>query len=337
MDHNSLSGKIESTSDAIFKIYAQDLRKKIQEHWTALDMAAGMEKREFLEKFGPTKGGFWFGDVSFHFRDLEKRMSHTQFCKFPTYIASKKVLNTRLIEFNYLFPKDSLTEAFLPVLLTGYLQKRSTNDSFVENLYAYQNSTSVDFKKKSQMYMDIPSLEEAYSGLYNNPKARKVSSKNILRAFKIYQQIMIFLVILRAVSHKCNVTLSFYMYEILTGALSLLNKYPEKCFNRLDKLEPQQILADPTELHCEIIEYIGDTIDDFAKIRTSNPHDILHDAISSIPFLTFLGKLRYELYGQEETDDMFFSDCSDTFAIIDWRHHCDESEDPLYPIDDTDF
>lgn len=88
MDHNSLSGKIESTSDAIFKIYAQDLRKKIQEHWTALDMAAGMEKREFLEKFGPTKGGFWFGDVSFHFRDLEKRMSHTQFCKFPTYICT---------------------------------------------------------------------------------------------------------------------------------------------------------------------------------------------------------------------------------------------------------
>lgn len=219
MDHNNASEKIESTPDSIFKIYAQDLRKKIQEHWTALDTATGMERREFLERFGPTKGGFWFGDVSFHFCDLEKRISRAEFCKFPTYIADNKILNARLIEFNYLFPKDPLIEAFLPVLLTGYLQKRSTNDSFVENLYAYQNGASVDFKKKSQIYLAIPSLERAYPGLYNNRQARKVSSKNISRAFKIYQQIMVFLVILRAVSHKCNVTLSFYVYEILTGAL----------------------------------------------------------------------------------------------------------------------
>lgn len=239
MDHNNALGNIESTSDAIFKMYAQDLRQKIQEHWTALNTASGMEREEFLERFGPTKGGFWFGDVSFHFRDLEKKISHAEFCKFPTCIADKETLNTRLIEFNYLFPEGPLTKAFLPVLLTGYLQKRSTNDSFVENLYAYQNGALVDFKKKSQMYLEIPSLEKAYPGLYHNPKARKVSSKNISRAFKIYQQIMVFFVILRAVSHKCNVTLSFYTYEILTKALHLLNKYPEKCFNMLDNLEPQ--------------------------------------------------------------------------------------------------
>lgn len=337
MDHNNASGEIKSTSDAIFKIYAQDLRKKIQEHWTVLDAATGMERREFLERFASTKGGFWFGDVSFHFCDLEKRISRAEFCKFPTYIADNKILNARLIEFNYLFPEDPLIEAFLPVLLTGYLQKRSTNDSFVENLYAYQNGALVDFKKKSQMYLDIPSLEKAYPGLYNNPKARKVSSKNISRAFKIYQQIMVFFVILRAVSHKCNVTLSFYTYEILTGTLSLLNQYPEKCFNILDNLEPQQILEDPPELHREIIKYIGDTIDDFVKIRTINPHDNYHEPAGSIPFLIFLGKLRYELYGHEESDDMFFNDISDMFAHIDWGHHYDESEEPLYSMDDVDF
>ena len=54
-------------------------------------------------------------------------------------------------------------------------------------------------------------------------------------------------------------------------------------------------------------------------------------------FLIFLGKLRYELYGHEESDDMFFNDTSDMFAHIDWGHHYDESEEPLYSMDDVDF
>ena len=56
MDQDLTFSGIGSTADAVLKAYSQDLWKRLQDHWTALDDAAGMEAQEFFEKFGLKKG-----------------------------------------------------------------------------------------------------------------------------------------------------------------------------------------------------------------------------------------------------------------------------------------
>ena len=331
MDQDLTFSGIGSTADAVLKAYSQNLWKRLQDHWTALDDAAGMEAQEFFEKFGPGKKGFWFGDVIFHVEDLKRHMPDAEFRKFPLYISDRERLMAGLTEFNYLFPEDPLIRSFLPVLLTGYLQKRQINDSFVENLYSYQRDSRRNFSKKMRMYLDIPSLEDAYPGLYRNPQARNVSSKNTKRAFGIYRQIMIFFVILRAVSHSCNVPLSFYTYDILTNSLVLLGGHAGNLLDAVEDLEPTDVREEHRQLSAEILKYIDDTLCSFSGIRTIDSDEGHPEPKWNIPFLTFLGNLRCQLYVSKGEDD--FNDDSDFFAGFDWRHHCNRSEALVDGID----
>ena len=327
MEKDLIFEGIESTADAIQRAYSQTLRKKLQEYWMVLDDAAGMEPEDFRKRFKPGKKSAWANNVIYHVNDLKKAMSNREFQTLPNYITDQEKLMAGLTEFNYLFPEDELVKSFLPVLLTGYLQRRKPNDSFVENLYTYQHESGRLIAKRAQTYLRIPPLEETYKGLYHNPLNRKVSSKNTNRAFSIYRRIMVFFLILEAVSCSCNVPLSFYIYDVLTGALTLMGGCTEKLIDEVENLKPEEIWTDHEELREKIMKCVVKTRRSFSKIRTVKPcksHPIPQE---NPQFLIFLGNLRSQLYDGENKDD--FDDDSDLFATLD-RLHYSEDQRPMY-------
>lgn len=128
-----------------------------------------------------------------------------------------------------LLPNNDMIKGVLPVLMVGYVLNKKPGDSFVTSLTGEQLGEAFSYDGKTKLFLP-PSLIESYPGL-KDEKFVPYPTKTLFHAFL---HPILFLFLLLQARRDCNVSLSFYTYEYLTGYLHLLSLNAETLLDKLD-------------------------------------------------------------------------------------------------------
>lgn len=259
---------ISETSMAVHYQYHGCLSKELIKHWKDLYNASDKLPDKFSDKFYDRLAGNypWFGDMLFFWSDVQKHTSASIFEEFPLNIREN--LKEISIELDYILPKTSLTQAFLPVLITCYVfNRRKTNLSFIKALYEKNslndgNIPDLGFDRGLK-YLSTIEMKAKYSKL--SPK--DVSLKDAKRARAVYLNIIQFFIFLLSFENLCNMALSFYTFECMTGYLHLLGDEANDIIREFDKKKPSEILQMDTTLNARVYQYANSILQDFYTIR----------------------------------------------------------------------
>lgn len=263
-----------SVSDRFKKIYYDDLWSEIKNRCIQLNQSSN-------EVSGNHIAVPWFGDIKFVWRDFSKKCPKALLSHFPANITKGR-LPEIASELHNLLPRTDLVKSFLPVLLSSYVTNRKKN--FLQLL----NNETLDISHiESQKHLwSTPSLSKNYPAM----TADDVKLKSWDRGLSVYSKIIQFSLFNKATFHICDVGSSFYMFEIMTGYLHLLDA--DACYY-IDKLartkeKGNMPFCTPNEFNEEIKSYIEDKL----CTNCNLPGDK-----SSVPFgfLTFLYNLKHEL------------------------------------------
>lgn len=344
---------ITKTARSVKKRY-EDLQESLISHWVDLQDADSKSEKKFLSEYGPSNTGYWFGDVSY-IDIFSQKLQWINFEKsFPVNLSNLKRRSQLMSEFNYLFPCSPLTENFLPVLLSSFFLNSSENKPIAKNLFTIKGP--MDIKSSVKELTLIPRWEVTYKKLLENKKARKVSTKNLGRAFAIYRRIIIFFLFMKAADEIANIPLSFYTFQAMTGYLELLDTKATNLVSILDGEGPLKLFEyeqNGSVMTNNILEYIDETLDEFCKMQVDLKREPIYFSNS---FLVFLGNLRGQLYDHSEEYDRAIEkgegetrvmnknkrkidskvpvDDSDFFAALDeWRSYVTEKQRNYHPAD----
>lgn len=190
--------------------YQTDLWKDIKNHWISINP---IELNEMLEKQCEKP---WFGNLSSFWENIKNNCSPSISKQFPDSLLNKESMIRNQTELNFLLPKTDLVNAFLPVLITSYFENRHKNLKFLNNLFQGA-CTETDLERGKYLWFTAP-FKETYKKL----RAEHCKANSIGRTLPIYIHILQFLAFLACTSCHCNVGLSFYLFEYMTGYLHLL-------------------------------------------------------------------------------------------------------------------
>lgn len=216
-----------------------------------------------------------------------------------------------------MLPEISSVKAALPVLLCNFFSNwGKPYANFVtllkeESYYSDQHSKFEAVLKTGEKLWIAPSLKKAYGKLTGND----FSIDNVKRILPVYLKTIQFLVFLqyasnsRYVGSACNVSLSFYSYESMTGYLHLLGADARDYVSKIDKAigdsssAPESLFAQVEETYGERIKkYICDYVEDFyANDFPKNEPSGEKQYRWTPNFLTYLANLKVELSPPEFT------------------------------------
>lgn len=149
-------------------------------------------------------------------------------------------------------------ERILPVLITSYIQNKKHNDSFAFSLI--DGSLEEDFQYHQKVEIFIP---ERWEKRYSKLTERDCEESNARRIFPVFLNAATFLFFLLKTKDVCNIGLSFYIYDYLTGYLSLLSSKSVKLIDSLNQFYCRGNVADRYTEDKEIIKFAESLLDEF--------------------------------------------------------------------------
>lgn len=271
------------------KIYCDDLWNDIKKHWLALNKSEISFER-------PERP--WFGDI-LYWGDRLKNFSHPSvYEKFPATI--KEHLPEVGYELHNLLPQTDLVKAFLPVLITSYVTRYSHKKDFLGLLE--QNNPSPALIEEGKKLWIIPPLRFSYKKL----TAADCNPVNIARTLPVYLQIIQFLVFLVNTVAICNVGLSFFLFEEMTGYLHLMGEDAKHYLELLSTMDIEHPATVKFEDDEEIIKYSEHILSELNFLKyTKASSDKRIKYTRSFSFLVFLANLDEELSLSDAPDRGF--------------------------------
>lgn len=244
--------KKADTFEVIKEKCFNDLWLDIKGHWERLSSSETSDK---ATKFP------WFGDIQYWIEVCKRNTSSCILKKFPSAIRENP--SQPLLELHRLLPQTNLTKAFLPILLNGYFRNYRKNNCFFETITNEPVDDSV-FERGMKLFI-TPQFTETY---------RKLSSKdcrngNIGRILPVYLQIIQFLVFLTSTSQICNVSLSFFCFERMTGYLHLLGPDANSYLQKLDEDGVEPLLNSTSQYNDAIFKYAETVLRDLRLLKYS--------------------------------------------------------------------
>lgn len=226
----------------------------------------------------------WFGDIQYTWKNFKKTCPYIFWKRFPANLTKEDRLPEIATELHYLLPNTDLVKTFLPVLLSSYVTKRKSN--FWESLN--DEDLDIDQIECKKDLWSTPPLRDTFPKL----TADNVSLTCLDRGLSVYSKIIQFFVFVEATSHICNVSLSFFGFDAMTGYLRLLGADARHYINESGKTMENQLLCISSEINQEILQYIEYTIDTVQNMNVPK-----NGKPWQLPFelLTFMYNLKCEL------------------------------------------
>ncbi|UQT46785.1 hypothetical protein M5E87_16215 [Flavonifractor plautii] len=137
----SASKGLKMMDEFIRKKYCIDTLEDIKRHWIALsqgDVSISCQDSKHA----------WFGDLSWGWEDIKKRIKKKVFQYFPINVRDCERRKEICTELSFLLPKTLMTQMFLPVLLNSYF----TN---------YRHIQQVSEKKIGTAFVLLSKMERA--------------------------------------------------------------------------------------------------------------------------------------------------------------------------------
>lgn len=268
----------------IYDLYELSL-KGIQSHWESklILNSCDIDAYDWTRRAKP-----WFGDLQLWLSEVRSLCSEERPCyadreklssnsaKIFMYPLSVYFYDAMMpLELDTILPQtSSYVKAFLPVLLFSYIVNRrgSPKDKLDQNGYPKIPSSELSYtasyyhrlvtrpkdltqQERSKMLNDGRKLFLAKHWETIYPKLTFSSlQQNELTTRKIYGRILLFLRLILKTNKICNITLSMYAFEYMTGLLSLV------CANLPVKhiRFPQPICYDNDPLRKDFLNFIKD-------------------------------------------------------------------------------
>ncbi|MCB7042455.1 hypothetical protein [Flavonifractor plautii] len=278
----------------IRKKYCIDTLEDIKRHWIALsqgDVSISCQDSKHA----------WFGDLSWGWEDIKKRIKKKVFQYFPINVRDCERRKEICTELSFLLPKTLMTQMFLPVLLNSYftnyrhIQQVSEKKDRHGLCSTIQNGTCSELKimKYLNVWIMAPMLES-----YPKINADHCREANISRVLPIYLRAIQFLIFLIITSRICNVPLSLLAFEYMTGYLHLVDS--QGYFKKLESLDVEDIQNSNIKRDEEIMKNVDGILKDFFDI-TIHPGKRGDKKVGRYPFsfACFLALLQEELDGDE--------------------------------------
>lgn len=261
------------------RIYCNDLWNDIKKHWLDLNE----DKISFERPDRP-----WFGDILYCGDQLKKNSHPSIYERFPSVI--KEHLPEAGYELHNLLPQTDLVKTFLPVLLTSYITHYPHRKNFLDLLD--QDNSNTDFIEKGKKLWITPPLHVSYNKL----TAADCNPVNIERTLPVYLRIIQFLVFLVNTAAICNVGLSFFLFEEMTGYLHLLGEDAKYYLELLGTMDIEHHMTTKSKYDEEIIEYSKRILSDLNLLKYAIVSlDTDNDCTRPFSFLVFLANLGDEL------------------------------------------
>lgn len=136
-------------------------------------------------------------------------------------------------ELKNLLPENDTEEieSILPVLITSYIQNKKGNDGFARRLIDEGFDENFDYHKKVEIF-----TPQRWEKRYSSLKASDCKESSARRIFPVFFNAVMFLFFLLKTKELCNIGLSFYIYDCLTGYLRLLSSQSEKLIDYLSQV-----------------------------------------------------------------------------------------------------
>lgn len=166
-------------------------------------------------------------------------------------------------ELKNLLPENDTEEieSILPVLITSYIQNKKGNDGFARRLIDEGFDGNFDYHKKVEIF-----TPQRWEKRYSSLKASDCKESGTRRIFPVFFNAVMFLFFLLKTKELCNIGLSFYIYECLTGYLGLLSSKAETIIFELDQLYSGGNFTANYSGDEEIVKYAESLLDDFQII-----------------------------------------------------------------------
>lgn len=225
--------------------------------------------------------------------------------RFPSVI--KEHLPEAGYELHNLLPQTDLVKTFLPVLLTSYITHYPHRKNFLDLLG--QDNSNTDFIEKGKKLWITPPLRVSYNKL----TAADCNPVNIERTLPVYLRIIQFLVFLVNTAAICNVGLSFFLFEEMTGYLHLLGEDAKHYLELLGTMDIEHLMTAKSEYDRKIVKYSKQIVADLGllKYAMASP-DRRIKYTRPFSFLVFLANLEDDLSPSDvparEIEDIDFGD-----------------------------
>lgn len=257
----------EEVAKKLKEIYLYDLKKIILKNLTQL-----REGEVCVEECDTP----WFGDVFSWTSTLQKECMSTLSKDLPALLRredkkSKESEESEELdkldklgkELHNLLPQDDLVKAFLPIILTNYVSRRSQMSDVYDILFG--DLCNEALPRQLEKYWAPSSWKERYK----NISSKNCKGTNFFRTLPIYVNAIQFLFFLKD-TKDCNIGLSFYVFDQLTGYLRLFDyrasffcmKVEEEYSERLKNMKGGTIsiaaIAEKTKYDDGIIAFVND-------------------------------------------------------------------------------
>lgn len=287
--------------DMLKNYYTNDLSNTIKRHWkkTITDGIATTNNR-FLR---PEDIELWRENMNAHY--IPSLFENFSKLTLNDYSNTTSKENRIIVgeELSVMLPNDSLVKAFFPVLLSGYVTRRWSMPKVYLYLTAenYKNPPLLQWIKK--LWVPIPWKEDFKSLQYKNCKLSNAS-----RTLPVFAKIVQFLFFLVNTRSFCNVGLSLYVFEQLTGYISLLDynaryfcvcvekEYAKRLKDRdVSKKIPPEIITEKTKCDDQIIKYIETMISNLQESPCFSYPKSNEEAKVNSYYATFFVLLKFQL------------------------------------------
>lgn len=267
--------------------YEADLWRDIKQHWRELNKCKSYEENIKIP---------WFTSTEAMWKNVENKCGPDIFNIFPSSIQHNVSKIER--ELHWLLPKTDLVKAFLPVLLTSYFTNRAKSTDFLKLLMEEEYNDNDSVIEKGRNIWISPTLKETYKKL----RSSDCTPENIRRTLPVYMRIMQFFVFLCCESSICNVGLSFYYFEHMTGYLHLLEHEvsANTILNLLRECEIQEPLEPKSQYDDVITMFSEFFINDMKHLSLKKAGSKNKSEL----FRIFLSRLKNELLESEGTLDI---------------------------------
>lgn len=300
----------ENLAEKIKREYFEVTRNEIVEFWK--EKSQSQEKSRYIKD--PANHAFpqpWFGDYSVELKIFEERIKRSPILRlWDSFPASFRQEPLRFIdEMGFLLPRSEHTKAFLPVLIISYAANRrrqcnSTEDVLSQYSYIFTSIYCGAFfpNKKELERQRNRFILQPFKEKYKRLDVNLITIYSYTRILHPFSVVILFLHLLLYTRDICNVTLSFYLFELMTNTLSLFGADAKKILSSLEHSRNFSLEDDIKEDICKFAQEILDqtcpvsvwnTLD--PDIRIAENYHFLHESIKKIMRLPIDNKIGSEL------------------------------------------